>query len=247
MKKLKDNKLENRDKIYNFISKHPGVHQRSIIKKFKLSEGTIKYHLNYLTKKGFISCNHQFGYSRFYPTGEVSRIEKDLIGMFHQEIPKSILIYLIVNFGASLSELSKNFEKDVKTIDYHIKKLIKLNIIEPAEIKNGWMVTNRYETQLYKRNPHNKEKIYRLKYPYVVYYFLKKNKNKIFDKGLIKDLIVYADYFGKGVQPNNCESQKTAINEIVNCVFEIFPHPYYCSFFFIILFGINGLQILYIL
>ena len=226
MKKFKKN-LENRNKIFNFISNHPGVHQREIIKRFNLSEGTIKYHLSFLRRKEFITSKKQMGYIRFYPSGKIGKIEQELLGIFHQEIPKNILIYLICNFGASVSEISENFEKDNKTINYHFKKLIKLNIIEPAEVRNGLMVTNRYETFYYKRNPHYREKIYRLKNIYIIYYFLYKNQDKILDKGLIKDLMVYLEYIGKEAQPKLCGSRENVIDSVINQAFEIFPHPYH--------------------
>ena len=51
--------LKTRHLIYQIISKYPGMHLRGIIKKSKLSEGTVRYHLQYLKRKDLIKTDSE--------------------------------------------------------------------------------------------------------------------------------------------------------------------------------------------
>ena len=220
--------LQNQKTINDFIMKHPGIHQRRIIKEINLSEGTIKYHLDFLIKNGFITKNKFMGYSRFYPSENIGRIEKEILSIFRQEIPRHILIYLICNFGVTISEISKIFEKDKKTIGYHFKKLIEMDLIEPAEFKDGLMLTNRnrHRTVFYKRKPIGKEKIYRLKQPYLIYYFFVKRKESFLDDGITKSALDYLALVANDRPPKYDRADKMN-DRIIEKFYDIFPHPYH--------------------
>ena len=218
--------LKNRKIIYDFILNYPGVHQRKIIKEINLSEGTVKHHLRQLLKNEFICKKSIMGYTRFYPSSKIGRIEKELISIFRQIIPRQIFICLICSFGVSISQLSEELKKDKKTIDHHLKKLINLDFIEPAVFKDGVMLTNRYETTTVDRKPVGKEKIYRLKQPYLIYYFLVKYKESFLDDKITKDMIDYIAFIGKGVQPKKYDSSDKIEDRLIKSIFKIFPFPW---------------------
>lgn len=136
-------KLENRRAIFNFIDKHPGLHKREIIRKFKLSEGTVRYHINHLIKNGFISEEIESGYTRYFVTDKVGRLEKEMLGILRRKIPRKIIIFGLIYFVFSKAELSRELEKDTKTIYYHLKRLKKMDIIESVIAKDGIIHSNR--------------------------------------------------------------------------------------------------------
>jgi len=221
--------LKNRKIIYDFISNHPGVHQRKIIQKIDLSEGTIKHHIRHLLKNDYISKKTVMGYTRFYPSKKIGRIEKEIISILREEIPRQILINLVAGFGLTKTELSMRLDKDKKTIDYHLKKFIKLDFVESAVFKDGVMLTNRYETPYFERTPNGNEKIYRLKYPYLVYYFLVKYKDTFLDDDVTKCILDWIAYIGEGVQPKKYDKDKMDKNldkmedRVIKLFFEMFP------------------------
>jgi len=218
--------LENRKNIYEFINKHPGVHQREIIRNIKLSEGTVKYHLNYLIKNGFIDRKKSMGYSRFYPSKKIGTIEKKILDIFRQETPKQILLLLLLQFGMSQSDISMELEKDSKNISRYLNKLIDTGLIEPAVFRDGFMLTNRYETVKAVIKKVGQEKIYRLKQPYLIYYFFVKYKDSFIDDEITNNTIEYITDIGKGVQIKKYDEEKIK-ERILTAIYDIFPHPYH--------------------
>ena len=218
--------LENRKNIYEFIDKHPGVHQRQIIRKINLSEGTVKYHLDYLIKNGYINKNISSGYARFYPSKKIGTIEKKILDIFRQETPRQILIILLSKFGISQADISRELKKDSKNIGRHLKKLIEADIIEPAEFKDDLMFTGRKFVKFLKRSPVGREKIYILKNPALIVEFIVKYKDTFLDEEITKNAIEFMEYISKNAQLKKYNEEKT--NErILTTIFDIFPHPYH--------------------
>ena len=219
-------KLNNRKILFDFITKNPGIHQRKIIRKIDLSSGTIKYHLNFLVKKGLISKSKIMGYTRFYPSKKIGKTEKEMLSILRQKIPRQILLYLMLGFSVTKANLSKILEKDSKTVDFHLKKLLELNFIEPAKFKDGMMLTNRKETPFYNRTQKGKEKMFRLKDPYMVYHFFVKYKTLYKDDKATTSGMDHLEYIIKGEQPKKYDNLDKAEDRILKAIFDIFPIPW---------------------
>ena len=64
----------NKEVIYNFIIKYPGVHLREIFRNLDISEGTIRYHIEILLKQGLIVKSDSDGYMRYYQKDAISSL-----------------------------------------------------------------------------------------------------------------------------------------------------------------------------
>ena len=182
--------LEKRRLLYNLILNNPGLHLREIFRNFDLSEGAIKYHLKYLKARRLIIEKNEDGYKRFYVRNKVCEKYKKMWNIFRKDTPKEIVLYLLVYMASSRIKLSRVLDKNPKVIEYHIKNLLKNNILEVAKVKNGLVYLN---------NDNPKYKEYKSA-PNEVVYILR-------DQQMIEDFILtYEKSFLKDPIPVMCIS-----------------------------------------
>ena len=92
--------LENRRRIYQLVSKYPGMYLREIEKELGLSIGVLEYHLTYLEKKDILSVEREGHRKRYFVREDVSFGDKPTISLLRQEIPRRIVIFLMLNPGS---------------------------------------------------------------------------------------------------------------------------------------------------
>jgi DNA-binding MarR family transcriptional regulator len=235
-------KLETRQKIYRYIHDNPGLHLREIQRKTDIPYATLKYHLKYLEKHKLISTKSKMGYRRYATSDKFSKKEREILDMFRQEIPRYILMYILFYHIFSQVEISKSLEKTPQAIAFHLKKLLKLGIIEkvPKNFdfeKDNWGV-------VIKRNRKNNETLYaysNFETLCAIYHMLITCKNSLPDPKLINDVMYhYKDCTNdkskskqKITKPTLKSIYKTinspdvAIETVIELTYEVFPHPYH--------------------
>jgi DNA-binding transcriptional ArsR family regulator len=216
-----------RKTIYDCIFEYPGIHLRAIFRKLELSQGTIRYHIKYMKNRGLIIEKNEDGYIRFYVQNTIGEKEKTIINLLRKEVPRNIILYLLANTYSSQKELSKELEKDPKTINFHLKKLIKMEVVETATIGKGIIFTSYKKTKYVKHTPDHREVIYRLKDPYLIYDLLVTYRNKLLDNGTTDNVLVLFEWM-----INNFKKRKTmksteeSYDRAVKVFYDIFPPPY---------------------
>ena len=222
--------LKNRKKLYDFILKYPGVHLRKIIKELNFSEGTTRYHIEYLVKHNLIVKQNSDGFSRYYISDTETLKNKNLTPYIRNENSRAVIIYFFCFVCGSIKTISNVLEKDKKDVSKYIKELIKADIIEIAPVKDGLATTSFIRCKKMSYAPSLNEKIYRLKNPYELYDFIISYKGRFLDEGITDDILSYLDWLHKENKRRPVKirnANKNAFNEIEEIVFEIFPHPYY--------------------
>lgn len=121
--------LEIRRKIYNLIKKNPGLNAKKISDILKISGQLADYHLLYLERHNIIQSVKEEGYRRYYKLGETGKEERKKLSLLRQEIPLKIVLLLLENFSLSHKELLSYFDIAPSTLSYHLKKLIKNDIV----------------------------------------------------------------------------------------------------------------------
>ncbi|UCH71908.1 MAG: winged helix-turn-helix transcriptional regulator, partial [Thermoplasmatales archaeon] len=217
-----------RRKIYKFILKYPGLHLQELIRKLNLPNGTLRYHLRYLEKRNLIKAKPEDGYVRFYITNNIGNDQKKIFHILRQEVPRNIILYLLLLGCASQIELSKSLEKHPKTIEFHLKKLLNKGIIEIAPASNKGVHVEFGQLKIIERIPVTKEIIYRLKNPYsindsVILYKKRSLNFNFFD--ILSDI---NGFFYPNDKPiRKAKGDKDSIEHFEKWVYEIFPHPYH--------------------
>lgn len=115
--------LENRRRIYQLISKYPGMYLREIEKELGLSIGVLEYHLSYLEKKDILSVEREGHRKRYFVREDVSYGDKATISILRQEIPRRIVLHLMLNPKTSFQDVLAQFKISKSTLSFHMKKL----------------------------------------------------------------------------------------------------------------------------
>ena len=227
---MKDKKevleFKTRKKIFDIILKYPGLHLRELIRFSNLSEGTLRYHLKYLLKNGIILEKSNDNFVRYYIKDNIGVEDKKILHFLRQNIPRSIILYLLANAFVSQIELSKDIGKHPTTIEFHLQKLIDANIIEEAPLCEEGVLTSYKKLKLVIRKPVGKEKIYRLKNPYEVYDIFVKYKSKLLDNETTKLIFNICEFYFDRVIPESQRDAKSTEERFMELIMEIFPIPF---------------------
>jgi predicted transcriptional regulator len=127
--------LLKRKEIYETIEKNPGLHFRELLRKLNLNVGDLQYHLDVLEKEGLIISREEMGYKRYYPRAMENPEEKKYLPYLRQPIARKLIICLIENGAMTIESIERETGLKRTTLSYHIKKLVKNNILE--KIENG--------------------------------------------------------------------------------------------------------------
>lgn len=215
-------KLETRRQIYNFIQKNPGLHFRDIAKKMDIPRGTLEYHFRHMEKQSLIDVKPSTKYTRYYVLEKIGIKEKEIISLLRRETPRRILVCLMSWTGESLVEINDILEKKIPTIAFRLKKLQKIDIIEPAKVVDGFIYRPK-NLGVREWKSANNEKVYVLKDPEVVYKLLITLKKNILDDIAVTPLIdVLEDWFASGGYPERLPHHASVED---NVLWAIFPHP----------------------
>jgi len=205
--------FENRKKIYHLILKKPGLHLREIGRLVDISFGALRYHLDYLKKRGLIKSIQDKGFTRYYVTNDVGNKEKTLLSVFRQEtLCKILIIFMLcenkhIFFKEDLKNLPfiktwydpENYQllKHRTTLDYHLKKLVENKILKIVKIKTkiGYILIDSEE----------------------IWEFLIKYEGALSSIHIEK----YLNWTDKQIVP-------THMDRVLNKVWKVFPHPYHC-------------------
>ncbi len=125
--------LETRRNIFDILKRNPGLHLSKIAKTLNLRVSLVEYHLRYLEKHGLIQSDKHTGYNRYFITGEVKAIQKKNFSILRQKNLLKIVLFLLKKKKAKHKEILNQIDVSPATLSYHLKRLIKNNILEVDE------------------------------------------------------------------------------------------------------------------
>lgn len=179
--------LELRQKIYNYILKHPGLYQSEISRSLKIPKSTLIYHLSYMKKNKILTSKNFEGHNKYYINDKIGTKEKEILELLRRETPRRIILCLKGYIFCSQKEISKILELHPTTVEFHLKKLLDLGIIENIPYENDNALRGSYH--IYKRKRISNEKIYCFKSPEIgkiIQRLLIKYQYSLKDKKFIK-------------------------------------------------------------
>lgn len=143
MKEVLD--LETRRKIYDLVSKNPGLHLSKIAELLHMRISLVEYHLIYLVKNHIIIPIKESGYLRFYVKGKIGTTDKRILALLRQEIPLRIMLFLLKNAVSRHKDILNNIDVAPSTLSYHLKKLVDNGIITVYKYgeEKGFSIVNR--------------------------------------------------------------------------------------------------------
>ncbi len=112
--------LENRRKIFRFVSDNPGAYFREIQKGLELATGVLEYHLGYLLGKNLLSTEMDGKKRRYFVSQEIPHLDKKTLGLMRQKTPRRIAIHALLNPNCSFQDLLNEFEISKSTLSFHL-------------------------------------------------------------------------------------------------------------------------------
>jgi predicted transcriptional regulator len=139
--------LETRRKIYDIISKNPGLHLSKIANLLSMRISHVEYHVNFLEKHEIITIEKSTGYKRFYIKGTIGVQDKRYLSILRQKTILHIVLFLLKNDTVQHKDILENVDVSPSTLSYHLKKLVKHNIIDVQRYgeNKGYELKNRQE------------------------------------------------------------------------------------------------------
>jgi predicted transcriptional regulator len=139
--------LESRRKIYDIISKNPGIHLSKIAELLQMRISHVEYHVNYLEKHDIITVEKVTGYKRFFVKGTVGIQDKRYLSVLRQKTLLHIVLFLLKNDVVQHKDILENVAVSASTLSYHLTKLVKHDIVEVQRYgeNKGYQLKNREE------------------------------------------------------------------------------------------------------
>jgi DNA-binding MarR family transcriptional regulator len=220
--------FKRRREIYEYINHNSGLHMRDISRKLNIPFTSLKYHLNYLEKKGFIISRDDGKYRRYFISLEVGEKEKMILNCLRRRTTLHIILWFFIAMQCSQKDISRYLEKHPATISFHLRKMIQANIIEQVSIENG-VIHNDTTPIIIKRPQVSSEKIYVLQDPWMIYELLIQNKENLGDKEVVTGIIEYVEFIISEGIPKQIQNREDTKESIVNTFYKFFFPPSFCS------------------
>jgi len=121
--------LSRRKMIFHQISKYPGTYIREMEKALSLSLGDLQYHLQQLEKADLISSHDDGRRKRYFVKNEVNYFDREILSFIKMRTPRRIIIFLMIHPESTFKEILAEFYFTKGALSFHLKKLIKANIV----------------------------------------------------------------------------------------------------------------------
>jgi predicted transcriptional regulator len=131
--------LENRRRIYQYVSKHPGAYLREMERELGLQTGVLSYHLDYMEKRQILRAQDDGYYKRYFPADRFHLRDRKVISVLMQPAPRKILIFILVHGPSTFNQLLQEMSCAKSTLSYHLGRMTKREIlsVEKRE-KESW-------------------------------------------------------------------------------------------------------------
>ena len=120
---------ENRNKIIDLVLNEPGIHFNELLRRTGLAAGNLVWHLDILLTYKVIGKKRIGNFIAYFPYYQKNPISNVDLKLQKSKLTLEILEMIEKKPGIWNNLITKKFKVDHKTIQYHIKKLIELNLI----------------------------------------------------------------------------------------------------------------------
>ncbi len=124
--------LDTRRNIYNLVQKFAGCHFRELERISGLPTGTLKYHLNYLSRHGLIK-EEKYGNKLLYFPRQFKSENKILLGLLRQKSVRDILLFILTHQNCNHEDIVQFVDLSPSTVSWHLKKLEDSEIVVSAK------------------------------------------------------------------------------------------------------------------
>ena len=127
---------KNRKKIYDFIIRNPGEYFYRIVKKTKLNNPVVEWHLNILLKFNFIKKGKIENQEVYFKAGNEQELDETVYLIRKDKSKKIITYFLHDNDGVTKTRIAKELNMHYKTINKYFEKLERMCILDKKKLSN---------------------------------------------------------------------------------------------------------------
>lgn len=120
---------ENRNRIIDLILEEPGIHFNELLRKTELAAGNLVWHLDILETYKIIGRKRISNFIVYFPYYNKNPISNIDLKLMKSKLTLEVLEMIEKEPGIWNNLIAKKLKVDHKTIHYHIKKLIELDLI----------------------------------------------------------------------------------------------------------------------
>jgi predicted transcriptional regulator len=124
-----DLELPSRRAIYQRIVDSPGVHFRALLDDLDYAQGTLQYHLRWLTDEGLVDTSEDGKYTRYYPAEAFDEADRAVMNALRREYSRRVLAHLLSDGPLSTTELSDRLGKAKSTVSWHLSNLSEAGLV----------------------------------------------------------------------------------------------------------------------
>ena len=122
--------LDARRRIYVYIQKCPGVHERELSRELGIPLSTLDYHLFHLKKRTLIDGQQDGRYTRYFITKVMNPRDKKVIGILRQRTPRRIILFLLLHSSVAHKQVSDYLQIAPSTTSFHLRNLLNAEVVE---------------------------------------------------------------------------------------------------------------------
>jgi DNA-binding transcriptional ArsR family regulator len=120
---------ENRNKIIDLILKEPGIHFNELLRKTELAAGNLVWHLDILETYKVIGKKRIGNFIAYFPYYQKNPISNVDLQLSKSKLTLEVLEMIEKEPGIWNNLITGRLKVDHKTINYHIQKLIELDLL----------------------------------------------------------------------------------------------------------------------
>lgn len=114
--------------ILNVVNRVPGIRYKELQRVTKMTNGTLSYHIDMLTRDGIVNVRRDAGSTRLFPV-TIDEYTANIISLLKDDIRLKIVKHLLMK-SATYQELHKVTNRSFSTLTWHLDKLINADIID---------------------------------------------------------------------------------------------------------------------
>jgi len=121
--------LPARRRIFETVSKFPGLHFREVQRRTGIGTGALEYHVRVLEKAGVIKVEKKWFGLRFYPKN-IGDSESALLSILHSGNYRNTLLFLLNNPSASQGQIAAHVGVTPSTMSWYLRKLLAMSVVK---------------------------------------------------------------------------------------------------------------------
>jgi DNA-binding transcriptional ArsR family regulator len=142
---------ENRGKIIDLILKKPGIHFNELLREMDIAAGNLVWHLDILETYKVVGKKRIGNFVAYFPYYEKNPLSNIDLKLQKSKLTLEILEMIEREPGIWNNFITKKMKVDHKTIQYHIDKLIELDLINFKKEGRKKKIYPNFDSEYYKK------------------------------------------------------------------------------------------------